>query len=510
MALPSIVKLILCGTLAGVLGSMLGGLPAIARGALLALLLTLAVLVINLLARWAQEKSESEEPPLLLVPTLVSGLVAGTILVFANRWFDMRLPYGPADAYIAGWAQDLSALLYGTLVLLAYRMRLRSPGWHRAMPFLVWAGAALADGVRFLPLVVREPSFATPTFLGAIASVSVLVFGWLLSLKLHDRQYDPFGLDDAEEGSARRSLVRFAVRAVTVAVAMVCAAFLFARQVGFAHVWYTTVVWNHPELVDRVPGRLYAAPASQGQRDRLDLVRTNPEESWPGFLERTSRGDAVLLGDTIIVAEPSAVRGWNLATGEMTIEFRMEWASIALSPDQQYLACLGNMSGDPVDSVLLAILQTSDGTMVQEMTPGFQRQGICWTADGKGIVGVASQGKEKQVLVAAKRDNEGNITLWPGTRPRLDAATGAILFLHEDALWQREIGSEEPQRIVGGMEGVTDFQFTSDPDILLVARERLHRFGSARHYLLAVDLAAPDRRHVLSARHIPSWCLWQP
>ncbi len=510
MALPSIVKLILCGTLAGALGSVLGGLPAIARGALLALLLTLAVPVTNLLARRAQGKSAADAPPLLLVPTLVAGLVVGAVLALASRWLDVRLPYGPAAAHIGGWAQDLSAVLFGTLPLVAYRFRLRSSRWHRAMPFLVWAGAALADGVRFLPLVVRDPSFATSAFLGAIASVSVLVFGWLLSLKLHDRQYDPFGLDDDEEGSTRRSLIRFGVRAVAVAVAVVCAAFLFARQVGFAHVWYTTVVWNHPELADRVAGRLYAAPACQGQKDRLDLVRTNPDESWPGLLERSARGDAVLLGDTIIVAEPSAVRGWNLATGEMTIEFRMEWAAIALSPDQQYLACLGNMSGDPVDSMLLAILQTSDGTMIQEMSPGFQRQGICWTADGKSIVGVASQGNDKRILVAAKRDGEGNITLWPGTRPRLDATTGAILYLHEDALWRREIGSEASQRLTGGMEGVTDFQLTSDPDILLVARERLHRFGSARHYLLAIDLAAPDRRHVLSARHIPSWCLWQP
>ena len=507
MVLPSFVKLILCGTLAGAVGSLLGGLPTISRGALLTLLLTLAVLVLKLCPRRAQE--EEDGPPLLLVSTLVCGLVVGLILALADRWLDVRLPYDLAAAHIPGWAQDLSAMLFGVLVLVAYRLRLRSPGWQRAMPFLVWAGAAVADGVRFLPLIARAPSFAVPAFLGGVANASVLVFGWLLALKLHDPQYDPFPEEEDERGTARRRLARFAVRALSVTVALVCAAFLFARQVGFAHAWYTTVVWNHPELVARVPGRLYSAPATPGERDQLDLICTNPDESWPALLERSSRGDAVLLGDIVIVAEPTAVRGWNLKTGETVIEFRMEWASLALSPDGTLLACVGNLEGDPVDALRLAILQTEDGTMIEDLSPGFQRQGVCWTADGKQVVGVVGTGEETH-LVTTRKNGQAGIALWPGTRPHLDPTTGEILYLHEGTLWRRAIGSDEPQQVAPHMAGVTDYRLTSDPEILMVARERLHRFGAPRHYLLALDLAAPDRRHVLSARHIPPWCLWEP
>ncbi|MBT7162423.1 MAG: hypothetical protein HN849_07905 [Victivallales bacterium] len=68
----------------------------------------------------------------------------------------------------------------------------------------------------------------------------------------------------------------------------------------------------------------------------------------------------------------------------------------------------------------------------------------------------------------------------------------------------------EPERIATGLTGVRDYCFTDDPSLLLVSRERLNRFGATRHYLLMIDLASPEKRHLLSATHVPSWCLWEP
>jgi hypothetical protein len=269
------------------------------------------------------------------------------------------------------------------------------------------------------------------------------------------------------------------------------------------------VVWNHPELSERVSGQLYSAHHSPSNRTLLDLQRTGPEKSWPGLLEVNSHGDALILGNTIVVAEKTAVRGWDLETGVMTIEFPMEWASLSLSPDGQLLACVGNHSGDAPNDLHVAILRTEDGTMVRDMTIGFQRLGICWTADGQRLIGVVEQDKTP-TLVSFGLKGEAGGTLWPGSRPQLDPATGAILYLHEGTLWRRALGQEEPERLVDGLDGVTDYRLAPDGSLLLVARERLHRFGAMRHYLLAIDPAAPDLRHALDDRHVPSWCLWQP
>jgi hypothetical protein len=508
MVLPGIVKLILTGALAGVVGSLFGGLAAVARGLALALLLTLAIPALNAVSRRAED-DETDQPPLLLVPTLLCGLVAGGLAAVAARWLDVRLPYPLAAPHIAGWAQDLSAVLYGVLMLLGYRLRLRSRRWHQAMPYLVWGGAAIADGVRFLPLLFHAPSFVAPAFLGAIANVSVFALGWVLALRLHDPQYLPFDDEDDREHGLRVTVL--AVRVAVFAGVLVCLAFLFARQVGFAHAWYTKIVWQHPELAEGLGGHLYLAPVTKGTKDRLDLERTNPSRTWPGLLERTSRSDAVLNGKVFIVGEQTAVRGWNLETGEMTIEFPMEWASIALSPDGQYLACVGNHAGDSVDALRVAIIQTADGTMIQELGLLFQRQGVCWTADGKHLVGVFGKGKDRELIVAPLAE-EGAVVqnLGPGTRPHLDPATGEILYLNNNALWRRDLAADEPERVAGGMIGVADFHLTADPRRLLVTRQRFHRFAAVRHYILVVDLDAPARRHVLSSAHIPSWCLWTP
>lgn len=506
MVLPSFVKLILCGTLAGAVGGLLGGLPTVARGGLLGLMLTLLAPPLNWLSRRAED--ESGEAPLLLLPNLGCGLAAGLAAVLLGRWLDTRLPYPANAAQIPGWFSDLAVLLTPALMLAGYRLRLRSPRWHRAMPFLVWLGAALPDGLRFLPLVRHDPGFAAPAFLGAFAGVAVFVFGWLLSLRLHDAEYDVHDLDE-DEPSLRRSLARLAVRLLAVAAVLFCTAYLFARQVGFAHSWHMAVVWNHPELAERVSGQLYSAHPTPGNRHQLDLKRTAPETTWPGLLEVNSHGDALLLGDSIVVAEKTAVRGWNLETGVMTIEFPMEWASLALSPDGRFLACVGNHSGDAPNDLRLAILKTEDGTMIHDLTVGFQRQGLCWTADGQKIVGVVEMDKIP-TLFAFTLKGETSAILWPGKRPRLEPATGAILYLHDDALWRRFPDREEPERLVGGLDGVTDYRLAPDGGLLLVARERLHRFGAMRHYLLAIDPASPAQRHALDSRHIPSWCLWQP
>jgi hypothetical protein len=75
---------------------------------------------------------------------------------------------------------------------------------------------------------------------------------------------------------------------------------------------------------------------------------------------------------------------------------------------------------------------------------------------------------------------------------------------------RRDLADGEPERIATGLTGVRDYCFTDDPSLLLVSRERLNRFGAPRHYLLMIDLASPEQRHLLSATQVPSWCLWEP
>lgn len=509
MVLPRLVKLILSGILAGAVGGLLGGLTAVARGSLFGLLLVLAVAAVNRLERHARDDGNRRAaPPLLFLPNLACGLAAGVVLVLFGRWLEIHLPHPPEAAHIRGWLGDLSLVLAAVAMLAAYRLRLRSPRWQRAMPFLVWTGAALADGIRFLPLLPHDPGFAAPAFLGGFAAVAIFVFGWLLALRLHDPRYDAHRLDE-EEPSLRHGLARLVLRLLAVAAALFCAAFLFARQVGFAHAWHTAVVWNHPELAERVAGQLYSAHPSQKVANRLDLHRTAPGGSWPGLLEVSSHGDALLLGDAFVVGERTAIRGWNLETGVLTLEFPMEWASLAASPDGRRLACVGNHAGDATDDLRLLILRAADGTMMRELLVGFGRQGICWTADGQKLVGVNDVDTVPHLFGLGLRDGSSEL-LWPGHRPRLDPATGDILYLHDHALWRRAIGAEEGERLVGGLEGVTDYRLDENTGLLLVSRERLHRFGAMRHYLLAIDLAEPERRHVLDSRHIPSWCLWQP
>ena len=511
MVLPGIVKLLLCGALAGALGGICGGLAPLFRSAALGLLLTLAVPVLNRLSRRAGD--EEDERPLLFVPSLVCGIVVGALYAGIRFWLNDKIPYSLTAPHIAGWAEHLSGLLFGVLMLQAYRLRVLSARWHAAMPFLVWLGASLADGVRFLPLVLRVPDFAGPAFLGGIANVSVLSFGWVLALRLHDPEYRISRNEDTETSGDEPRPFRLrllAARVLAAAALLVGGAYLFARQVGFVHLWHTEVVWNHPELAERLTGSVYSAELAPGAKNQLDLRRTDPERVWPALLERSARGDAILHGDVLFVGEHTAIRAWNLETGVMTIEFPMEWASIALSPDGQRLACVGNHAGDPIDDLRLAILRAEDGTMVREARPGFRREGLCWTADGQLLVGVVGPDKDTSLAVLAAGSEETS-TLGPGTRPHLDLRTGDILFLHQDALWRRDLTARAPVPVADGMAGVRDYSFTADPSLLLVARSRLHRFGAVRHYLLLVDTAAsPNRRHVLSARHIPSWCIWTP
>jgi hypothetical protein len=500
--------LILTAVVAGAVGNVFGGLASIARGSWFALLVTLAIPVLNRLGD--RQGDDREGHPILLLPTLGCGLVAGALTGVGYQWLDARLPYDLASPHIAGWAQYASAILGAVLMLLAYRLRLVSRRLRLAMPYLVWGGAAVADGVRFVPLVVRAPGFAGPAFLGGIASVSIFVFCWLLALKHHDRMYDPdASAGDREGGRA----VRLACRVAGAAALVLGFSFLLARQIGFAHTWHTAVVWDHPELSQDLGGCLYRAAPSPASRDRLDLHRTDPEETWPGHLERITRSDAVLWGDVFIAAERTAVRGWNLKTGEMTLEFPMEWASIALSPDGTYLACVGNHAGDPMDALVVAVIQTSDGTMIRELNVGLQREGVCWTADGKGLVGVVGESESPQLAVTwVSGETTGTSTmLGPGTRPHRDGSTGDVLFLHDNSLWHRTLDpAQPPERIADHLAGVVDFELARDDSVLLVTRERFHRFAAPRHYILAVDLADPRRKHLITDRHTPSWCLWQP